>query len=145
MNKFLTSLLLACALCVGITACKTPTLQSGGAYAPTNSVSGVVAAPDIAFFTVDSGFKLAHQATTFVLEFEMDNRAVLWQMSPKIKQTLDGIRPQINAAILDYAKGREAYKANPTPAGLTTLQTILAKMQQLAATAQASVPQTKGF
>lgn len=146
MKKLLTSLLLAVAMCVGFTACNKGTLQPGGAYAPTNSVGVATAAPDPVFYQVDAGFALAYSAIQGVLKFELDNRLYLWGLSPKIKKTLDSIRPDVVLAIQQYGLARDAYKASPTPAGLTGLQNILAKTQQLSNTAQAVIANlpTKG-
>jgi len=137
MNKTKT-LLLAVALSVGLlTGCNKATLQSGGAYAPTNSLGAATIAPDIAFYQIDGAFDVAYSATQAVLKFELDNRIYLFTLDPNIKHTLDGIRPQIVTAIQQYGIARAAYVANPTPAGLTTLQTILGKAQQLASAASA--------
>lgn len=127
-------------------ACQAPKLESGGAYAPTNSVGQVVIAPDIAFYQTDAAFSLAYGAVQAVLKFELDNRDYLWGLSPQIKKTLDGVRPDIQKAVTEYFVARDAYKANPTPAGLSLLQTITAKAQQLATAAQAvtSNLQSKG-
>lgn len=144
MKKFLgliAVLGLAASLLIG---CK-HTLQPGGAYAPitvTTNTAGVVvtnatALPDLTFYEVDAAFSMAYAALDGVFTWERDNRAVLWSISPQIKKTLDGIRPTAAQIVKDYAVARAAYKANPTPAGLATLQTILAKAQQLQAAAAA--------
>lgn len=119
------------------------TLEPGGAYAPvgTNGVAAVAA--DVGFFEVDSAFDLADSAVLAVMKFERDNRAMLWKASAQIKHTLDGIRPQIVAAEVDYAKARQVYMANPTPANLSGLQEILSKAQSLLAAAQAALPTKK--
>lgn len=109
-------------------------LESGGAYAKANQ------APDKAFFAVDSAFDIAYSAVDTVFKFEKNNRTFLWQISPEIKHTLDKLRPQAKAAVITYGRARSAYLANPTPAGLTTLQTTLSEMQRLASTAQEILP-----
>lgn len=124
--------------------CKS-SLQSGGAYAPdptTNAVTGVVTqiASDKPFFIVDGAFYLAYSAVDAAFTFERDNRATLWALSPEIKHALDRIRPQAVIARNEYIAARKAYIANPTPSGLDTLNTILAKIQQLQATATAVIP-----
>lgn len=137
MKRLLLSAVLALSCIALITGCHKTTLQPGGAYAPTNSLGQATSAPDIAFYTADAAYEVAHLAVRAVLQFELNNRQYLWGLSPKIKQTLDGVRPDIIAAEREYDVARQAYLANPTPAGLTTLQTVLAKTQQLAVTAQA--------
>ena len=47
------------------------------------------------------------------------------------------------AANLEYAKARAAYIANPVPANLTTLEAVLAKVQQLMETASAALPKSQ--
>ena len=116
-----------------VTGCKS-TLETGGAYAQTN------AAPDRVFFETDAAFNLAYSAVDGALKFERENRALLWRVSPQIKHTLDGIRPQAFQAAKDYAVARSAYLLAPAPAGLTTLQTILARIQQFSAAAVAVLP-----
>lgn len=121
------------------------TLQPGGAYSPTvtNAVTGVVTPtqlPDMDFYNVDAAYSLARATINGVFEFERNNRATLWKLSPSIKHTLDGIRPQAVAANAEYHRARAVYMANPVPAGLDQLQTILAKINQLATTAAAVLP-----
>lgn len=138
-----------------LTACSSPKLELGGAYAPaatnvtagadgvltTNVVSTV--APDIAFFTVDSAFLLAHSAIDAVFTIEKTNRQLLWQVSPDIKHTIDAIRPKAVEIVKQYAIARAVYKAHPTPAGLTTLEEILARANQVSAALQAVIPAQK--
>jgi hypothetical protein len=127
-----------------VTGCGTARLEQGGAYAPVDTNGVATAAPDYAFFAVDSGFDLAYSAVNSIFTFERQNRAVLWKISPEIKHTLDKVRPQAWGYAVQYAQARRAYLANPTPAGLTLLQTISAKVQQLGATVQVLVPQKTG-
>lgn len=116
-------------------------LETGGAYAPVGTNGVAVVAPDIEFYAVDLAYKTAWLTADAAFNFERDNRAALWQLSPQIKRTLDSIRPKAKAADHDYLVGRAAYMANPTPAGLSTLQEILARMKQIVATVQAVLPQ----
>lgn len=122
------------------------TLEVGGAYAPaivsTNAVTGavttnIVNAPDLAFYQIDSGFMASYASVDAVFTWERDNRAFLWGVSPNIKHTLDQARPTAAALVKNYGVARQAYKANPTPAGLDLLKTILAKLQALQAAANA--------
>lgn len=117
----------------GGTGCKA-TLQQGGAYNLTGS------APDMPLFVADTAYQLAYNTIDAVFTTERNNRAFLWSLSPKIKQSLDAIRPQAVAANQDYLKARTAYIANPTPANLSGVQAVLAKIQQLATAAQAALP-----
>lgn len=120
-------------------ACKS-TLQPGGAYAPVDAQGNALVAPDMSLFVVDSAYQLAYQATDTVFTAEKNNRDLLWKVSPNIKHTLDIIRPQAVKANADYLAARAVYLANPTPANLTGLKAILAKVQQLAITAQSALP-----
>ena len=132
-------------LCLALsTGCKA-TLEQGGAYAPaiTNAVTGEVTynqLPDMEFYNVDAAYLLAYSTVNAVFQFERDNRAYLWKVSPNIKRTLDQIRPQAVAANAEYHKARAVYIANPVPTGLDRLQTILAKINQLSITATAVLP-----
>lgn len=130
------SLIIAClplGLALTNTGCKS-TLESGGAYAPTGQL------PDKAFFIVDAAYQVGYQTIDAAFQFERNNRALLWKASPQIKHTLDDIRPQAAAANKEYLTARAVYMANPTPSGLTTLQTVLAKIQQLVVTATSVLP-----
>lgn len=148
-------LLTLAALSIGLCAgCKSSgRLEQGGAYAPgsyqiaTNDSGGAVtnfvatAAPDRALFVIDSAFDLAYSTFTTVTDIERRNRQWLWSVSPDIKHSLDKIRPQASEAAKRFSMARETYLKNPTPGGLTELQTILSQFQNLAASAQAALPQ----
>jgi len=136
------------------TGCKS-TLAPGGAYAPGSfvvttdpsgaSVTNFVpsAAADKAFFVVDSAYDIAYSAIDAVFTFERENRLALWNLSPDIKHTLDKIRPQAWDANVRYARARQQYISNPVPAGLSTLQSTLAELQNLAASVQAAIAPAK--
>lgn len=128
--------------------CQNGRLEQGGAYAPatttvdSNGVATVTAtaAPDLAFYQVDAAFDLAVSAVDFVFKFERENRAYLWGLDHNIKKTLDSIRPDAQDAKVKYALARDAYAKNPTPAGLNTLQAVLAKTQQIVSAVNAVLP-----
>lgn len=128
-------LLAALAYCgaLALSGCKA-SLQSGGAYAPAGQ------APDLAFYVADAAYQVAYQTVDAAFTFEHNNRAFLWGVSPNIKKTLDGIRPDAVKANGDYLHARAVYLANPTPAGLSGVQAILVKIQQLATTAASVLP-----
>jgi hypothetical protein len=130
-NKILTILASICLL-ASFTACKS-TLAPNGAYV----VNGQ---PDMAFFAADGAYQVAYNTVDAVFTFEQKNRAYLWSISPQIKKTLDSIRPQAVKANQEYLIARTTYMSNPTPAGLTGVQQVLAKMQQLVATAISVIP-----
>lgn len=120
-------------------------LAPGGAYAPllTNSVTGATtpaAAPDYQFFLYDSAYQTAWNGINAAFDFEANNRAWLWKLDPNIKKTLDGIRPQAVSANADYLTARGGYLANPTPAGLGTVGTLLGRLQQFSTAAGAVLP-----
>lgn len=108
--------------------------EPGGAYAKTATTAAM---PEL--FAADSAFDLAYKALDTTFKYERDNRAALWSVSPKIKHTLDALRPQASQAWLDYAVARQAYLATPTAANLSPLQTALGKLQQLNSTALAVI------
>lgn len=141
--RLLIPLIITCVCLIGCAS----RLESGGAYAPTKTVvengqTNIIAtaAPDKAFFIADAAFDLSYSAVNAAFEFERNNRLLLWRISPEIKHELDKVRPQAFNAVQVYALARDAYLANPTPAGLTALQTALGKMQQLSSAAQAVLP-----
>jgi len=130
-NKLLLLLALAPLLFSG---CGTTRLESGGAYAPIGTV------PDMQFYQVDLAYDLAYSTLDAAFKFERDNRDMLWKVSPQIKHTLDGIRPQAASANAQYLAARAVYMAHPIPDNLTWLQQALAKVQQLTTTATAVLP-----
>jgi hypothetical protein len=133
MKKLINLTLLLAAL-FALPACSTTKLETGGAYAVQGSQ------PDLAFYTVDASFDMAYAAFDTAFTFERENRKALWALSPSIKHALDAVRPTAVQVVKEYGTARKAYMANPTPAGLTTLQTVIAKAQQLAETAKAALP-----
>lgn len=117
--------------------CHTPKLEPGGVYAPTNS-TGVVY-NDLGLALADASYKFAYESVTALLRFERDNRAAIWEVTPEVKRALDRVRPEVVAIDRRWALARAAYRANPTPAGLGTLQTILSEIQRVAGAAQAQL------
>jgi len=128
--------LLLAFLMVGPVGCSRTTLEPGSPY----SVEGQAA--DVGFYATDAAFELAVSAFTTVTDFEKNNRQALWNISPEIKHGLDKARPEAKAVTLAYARARRAYVTYPTPAGLSTLDTVLGRMQQLAAAAQTALPKS---
>lgn len=130
------TILVSVALCGG---CKTA-LAPGGAYSTTDTNGVPTMTPDVAFYVADAAYQIAYNTLDAVFTFERNNRLYLWGVSPKIKQTLDSIRPQAVQVNADYLRARAAYMLNPIPTNLTTIQSILAHIQQLMATAIAVIP-----
>lgn len=139
------------ALCLApLTGCKSNKLAAGGAYAPANPVVTdgatnwvATAAPDPVFYSTDLAFDFAYTLVDTAFTFEKNNRQLLWSLSPEIKQTLDKLRPQAAAVVNAYTAARKRYIANPTPAGLSQLTTLLSQIQNLSAAAQAALPASK--
>lgn len=117
----------------GLTGCNS-TLEKDGAYATAGAL------PDKAFYVADAAFGLTYSAIDAAFTFEKNNRVALFRLSPEIKHGLDKIRPTAKLIVIDYANAREAYLKSPTPAGLSLLNTILAKAQQLSNAAQTLLP-----
>lgn len=118
-------------------------LESGGVYSPvsTNAATGAVtSSPDLPFYTADSAFWLAYTTLDTLFTIERDNRDVLFKVSPEIKHGLDAIRPTALQIAQGYLKARQAYIAHPTPEGLTGVNELLARLQQLVIAAQAALP-----
>lgn len=115
-------------------------LESGGAYAPVDVGGNATVQPDFAFYACDAAFDLAYSTLDGAFKFESDNRALLWKVTPSIKHGLDQVRPQATEVAIKYAIARKVYMANPVPSNLTALQALLAKAQQLSATALAVLP-----
>ena len=120
------------------------TLEQGGMYSPgTTNASGVFLPsqmPDLLFYQTDAGYSLARGVITGAFDFEYQNRALLWKVSPNIKHALDQIRPLWVDANNRYLAARAVYLANPVPAGLSNLQTILSEISRLATSATAAIP-----
>ena len=122
--------------------CKTSQLEPGGAYAPTNA-AGVVLYNDVGLALADASYKFAYETALAVMRFERDNRAAIAAISPSIgasvKTEMDKMRTQVWAVDVRWAKARQAYKLSPTPAGLTTLQTVLSEIQRLVPVVQSQL------
>lgn len=132
-------MLLIGVLSVGmLSGCKTPKLEPGGVYAPTNAV-GVVIYNDLGLALADASYKFTYETALSVFAFERDNRLAIWALSPDVKHALDAIRPKVVEVDRRWAQARKLYKANPTPAGLNVLQTILAEAQRLLEVARQQV------
>lgn len=127
----LSAILLSAGAIIG---CKAPKLATGGVYAPTNSV-GEVVYYDLGLALTDASYKFAYETALSPLKFEKDNRTAIFALSPSVglavKQALDKVRAEIWTIDQRWAAARQAYKANPTPAGLSTLQTILAEIERI--------------
>lgn len=136
------------ALIITLVACHTPQLAPGGAYSgstlATNATTGSVSTnttgvADPALFVADSAYKLAYDAIDGVLLFELNNRALLKTSFPGIKPALDNIRPTLVDIDRRWSAARKVYKSLPTPANLSTLQGILAEIQDIVPIAQAAM------
>ena len=123
-----------------LASCASHRLESGGAYAPVGEYGTNTVAPDIGFFAVDSAYRIAYSSVDAIFQLEKDNRATLWKLNPEIKHTLDRIRPQAVEANRQYIVARKVYISKPTPANLDIMSAVLAKIQQLTATATAVIP-----
>lgn len=137
------SLLLVAVACLSLTACNKPNLETGGAYAPsvtnrtTNSTGEIVeelvpsTAPETILFSTDAAYRFAYESAISVFEFEKENRAVIAALAPKVTPALDKARDVVWDIDQRWAKARQSYKKNPTPAGLTAIQNILSEMQRI--------------
>lgn len=123
--------------------CKGPNLEPGGAYSPatTNELGEVTLTtePERALYVSDAAYKFAYTAIFNVFKLERDNRAEFAKISPEIKNGLDKIRPIAVDIDQRWARARKAYKDNPTPAGLDTIQRIISEIQRLLPVAQAEL------
>lgn len=147
MKTKLKYLLAGAFVCAGLltltsTGCKTAKLEVGGVYAPTNSL-GQVIYNDLGLALTDASYKFAYETAINACGFEKNHRAEIKAIIPSqwltIKNAFDGVRDSIWEVDSRWAVARRAYKLNPTPAGLSTVQTILAEMNRLVPTAQALV------
>lgn len=141
-TPLIAALLLPCALLFG--GCKTPKFEAGGAYAgvtSTNAAGDVlqVTEPEQALYLADQTYKFAYTTVFNVLQFERDHRAEIQKISPKIKEALDVVRPKVKDIDYRWAVSRQAYKLNPTPAGLSTIKLVIADIQRLIPVAQAEI------
>ena len=138
-----TTLLSLALIITVLTGCATAKLEPGGAYAPTDAAGTPLQQPDYKFYVIDAAFKVAYATCDAAFNFEKDNELLLWKLSPNIKGELDKIRPVAVLALNKYSAARSAYKVNPVAANLSQLETILAEIQRLAATATAVLPKAQ--
>lgn len=135
----LLTLILLASFALVIPACKTK-LEPGGAYSPVvTNADGTITptqAPDVALALADQTYKFAYNTVMGVCELERNNRAELWKVSPKIKETLDQVRPVAVQIDQRWARARQAYLENPTPAGLTGIKLAIAEINRLLPVAQ---------
>lgn len=135
--SYIAALAVVIAVCTALGGCKTK-LEPGGAYAPVDP-AGNVLGTDTGLALADASYKLAYDTMFAVFKYERDNRAELFALSPRVKHGLDALRPQVVAVDRRWAIARSTYRVNPTPAGLGTLQTILAEIQRLLPVVQAEL------
>lgn len=138
MKKLVSIIGMALMLAVTFTGCKTPNLEPGGAYNPQ---PGIIA-PEKSLFVADAGYQLAYTAIDEVFKYERNNRAQLAAISPAIKPALDKLRDEAWDINVRWAKARQAYKLNPTPANLTTFQNVLSEIQRLVPVVQTQLTQS---
>lgn len=82
---------------------------------------------------------LAYNAIDFIFTQEMNNRALLARVSPKITPAIDAIRPTAVDVRNKYVAASDAYAANPSPVGLSTMQNLITEIGKLAASAKAAL------
>lgn len=126
--------ILSCLLVIGLLGCKA-TLQEGGAYNTGNPVV------DQGFFATDAGFNVAYSVIDAAFKFEQANRALLWSVSPQIKQKLDAIRPQAQQLVVAYISARDLFLKTPTVANKKKLDAVLVETQKLSEATFAILPQ----
>jgi hypothetical protein len=132
------------AVSLGLCGCKTSKLEAGGTYTTTitnvvNGSSVVLTTSDLPLYTADAAFGFAYKTLDAAFLIERNNREYLWNISPAIKHTLDQVRVTASQVVDDYLAARAAYISNPTPAGLTGVNAVLAKIQQLMSAAYAAI------
>lgn len=134
--------LLLCLLPALLLGCKSPSLEPGGVYAPKDELGRVVYS-DIGLALADASYKFAYETVLSPLKFEKDNRAQIMALDPqiglKVKQALDKVRVEVWEVDVRWAKARNMYRANPTPVGLSNLQTILLELQRIIPVVQAQL------
>lgn len=132
-NKILFALCLTALVVFSFTACNKTTLAPGGpySYSQTNQDGTVTVVSDLQLYQADVSFRTAYLAAYTVCNIEFQNRNYFYSISPSIKHAIDKIRPLIWQAQVDYTTARTAYLAHPTPAGLSGVDGVVAKIQQL--------------
>lgn len=109
-------------------------LEPGGVYAPTNA-AGEVVTNERALALADASYKFAYETALAAYRFERDNRELIWRLSPtigaRVKAALDDARATTWDIDQRWARARQAYRANPTPAGLSAVQTALAELERI--------------
>lgn len=132
--KLICALFAAAIIAAGLAGCKTPQLETGGAYHPTEAT-----APDTALYVTDAAYKFAYGTVGDVFRFERDNRQAIAQLAPQVKPALDKLRPVAVEIDSRWARARRAYSANPTPSGLDTIKRIVAEVERLLPVVQAEL------
>lgn len=143
MKRLILSLGCIAALFLTAASCRQARLEPGGAYTSsiTNAAGTVTTTADLALYNADTAFEASYKTLDMVFLIERNNRDYFWKISPAIKHTLDKVRTSAQQVVNDYAAARTAYLANPTPAGLTGLQAVLAQLQQVVFAANAVIAQ----
>jgi len=127
--------------------CKNTSLAPGGpySYSTTNVVGSntvVTTVSDLQLYQADVSFETAYKAAFTICNIEFQNRDYFWKISPSIKHSIDKIRPLVWESQGEYTTARAAYIAHPTPAGLTGVDAVVAKIQQLLIAATAALGTT---
>lgn len=138
-------------LSFGLVGCGTHPLEAGGAYNPatftTNAdatvTTNLTAAPDMTLYTADAAFDFANTAILSAMQFERENRALLFSISPDVKHKLDAFRVQYVELVKQWAVARKAYIANPVPANANTMTAVLAKIKAINAAVSTAIPNRK--
>lgn len=136
--KRITNLLLLFVILVVGAACKS-TLQEGGAYNPAPET----VQPEKALYAADASYKFAWVTINTAFDFERENRATLWKISPDIKKSLDKLRPEAQRANTRYLQARAVYLTNSVSVNLSDLESALSGIQRVATSVQAVIPTTQ--
>lgn len=138
------SICLTALMVVGFLGCGKTTLAPSGPYTSTyTNVDGTITTvSDLQLYQADLAFQTAYRAAFTVCNIEFQNRNYFYSLSPSIKHAIDKIRPLIWQAQVDYTTARTAYILHPTPTGLTGVDEVVSKIQQLLIAATAALGTT---
>jgi hypothetical protein len=136
---------------MGFVGCGSQTLEQGGAYnratfttnADLTVTTNAIAAPDMTLYKADAAFDFANTSILSATQFERENRALLWSISPDIKHKLDDLRAQYVVIAKEWAVARKAYIASPVPANADSMTTVLAKIKAINAAVLTAIPNRK--
>lgn len=131
MKKLLTILPILAAISL-MPGCTTPRLAESVSAQPVDQLL------QVALYKADLEFTTADTITGLILQWERENRAILWQVNPQIKYKLDKVRINLPTARAAYFMARDLYTNINDSQSVIDLRAAVARMQELQSAADAA-------